>query len=94
MLKISNKPRTFVNVTIKRDSDIIVYRTSTKLSDLIKNGISDGFNSSTGIYDDVQGDPPLVFDPKLDKLDLADALLRQGAGVKTASNTAEKGVEV
>lgn len=94
MLKLSNKPRTFVNVTTQRESDIVVYRQATRLSDLIKNGISDGFNSSTGLYDDLQGDPPIIFDPKYDRLDLADALLRDGAGTKSASNAAEKGVEV
>ena len=93
MLKISNKKRNFV--TVKRVVDNppqIVLRSSQCYFHLLKAGISDGISSATGIYDDVPGDVPDVFNPNMDKLDLAHALLRSGAGTKTASKVAEDGV--
>lgn len=60
-----------------------VFRSSVNHFDRIKVGISDGFSSSTGLFDSEDGttvEGPLkdLFSVHMDKFDLADSLMRRG----------------
>lgn len=94
MLKVSNKQRTFVQVTsVCDDSKEVVLRPAQHYFRLVKAGIIDGVSSATGLYDDVPGRPAEVFDPQYSKLDLANMLVNRGGSFTQASKVAEKGIE-
>lgn len=94
MLPISNKRRVFVKTNVVVPDPVeVVERPAQHYFRVLKAGISDGVSSATGIYDDLPGDVPVIFNPAYDNLDLADALLRQGSGAATASKVASEGVQ-
>lgn len=94
MLKLSHRRRNFVvTESVIDSSNEVVLRPSQNHFDLVKSGIVDGVSSGTGLYDDVPGDPPEIFNMSYDRLDLADSLLRGNVGHKKASDLAEKGVQ-
>lgn len=58
--------------------------------DLIKHNISDGCTSTTSLFDEECGDVPSIFNPTVDKFELADELMRAGAN-KQAQKMASGG---
>lgn len=70
-----------------------IYRPAQDHFDVVKSGIVDGVSSTTGIFDESFGDVPEIFHPDVDKLELADALLRSGASTKQVEKIATDGVE-
>lgn len=82
--------REFRNIHKVDETPVSVPRTSQHHFDLIKHNIVDGCTSSTSIFDDEPGDVPSVFNQSVSPLDLADELLRAGAG-KQAQKVASDG---
>lgn len=66
-----------------------VYRTACHHHILRKNKILDGVTSSTGLWDTSEGEVPEVFDYHVDRMDLADSLLRRGDSLKDATKVAQ-----
>lgn len=71
-----------------------IYRPAQDHFDVVKSGIVDGVSSTTGIFDESFGDVPEIFRQDVDKLELADALLRAGASTKQVEKVASDGVEI
>lgn len=66
----------------------VVRRPAQSHHDLRRAKVLDGVTSTTGIWDAEQGDVPEVFDIHVNRLDLADSLLRRGESMKNATKVA------
>lgn len=66
---------------------------SQNLHDIRRAGIVDGVTSSTSLFDESLGEVPDIFNPNIDKFELADSLMRGGASQKTAQKAASDGID-
>lgn len=54
-----------------------IFKPSQRQHDLIRERIVSGVTSSTGMFDDSIGDVPDLFNPTMDKFDLANKLMSE-----------------
>lgn len=94
MIAVSNKKRNFVKCSAILPDRQSVLKPSQHYHDVLKAGIVDGVCSGTGLFDDAPGPVPLVFNPHLDNLDLANALIRSGGSLSDAQKLASDGVGI
>lgn len=90
---IKQRPRVVSSVQKIMVSDTIpdvVLRPAQRNHDKVRSRIVDGITSTTGLFDDSFGDVPDVFNPDLDKFDLANRLLADGL-TKKANQVAASG---
>lgn len=86
--------RVFRRVQIVDHTSSEVLRPAQRHHDLRRANVVDGVSSSTGLYDDAVGDVPEVFNPNIDRLELADMLMRRGMSPTKSSDVAADGVKV
>lgn len=87
--RVVSSVRVIYQSSVKSD---LVLRPAQRHHDKVRSRVHDGVSSTTGLFDEAFGEVPDIFNPDIDKFDLANRLLVDGMN-KKANQVASSGVE-
>lgn len=89
---IKQRTRMCTNVRRFLSIDDVVLRPSQRKHDLLRANVVDGITTSTGIFDESEAVVDDLWNPELDKFDIANKLIERGLN-KQANDIAADGLQ-